>query len=106
MGLENRTCVSGRAQKPEDFLRLPFPRAKLRRQIFESSKSLGEDLGAKKWAKNWTKLCGHFRALFAVQKDPPKVTPKVITPRSVAEISKSHLREVLGLGGPKTSRRL
>ena len=67
---------------------------------------------AKNWAKNrakfWTKFSGHFRASFAVQNDPPNLSPnssQFITPclvtAPVTEISKFHLRELLGLGVPK-----
>ena len=46
---------------------------------------------------------GHFCALFAVQNDPPNVfqpSSPYITPHLVAEMSKFHLRELLGLGSP------
>ena len=71
---------------------------KLRRQIFEP----GPQNWAKKLAKNWAKFSGNVRALFALQNDPPNFSQnssEFITPRLVAEISKFHLREVLGLGG-------
>ena len=54
-------------------LRLTFPRAKLRRQIFDRAKSW-----AKNWAKFWTKFSGHFSASCAVQNDPPKFLPKLL----------------------------
>ena len=63
---------------------------------------------AKNWAKFWTKIPGHLRASLAVQNDPPKFLPnssQFITPclvtAPVTEISKFHLRELLGLGVPR-----
>ena len=63
----------------------------------------------KNWAKFWTKFSGHFRASCAVQNDPPNFSPnssRFITPclvtAPVAEISKLHLRELLGLGVPSS----
>ena len=75
-------------------LRLTFPGAKLRRQIFMTR--------AQVWAKNWAKFSAHFRASFAVQNDPQifsQNSSQFITPCLVAENLKFHLRELLGFGG-------
>ena len=63
---------------------------------------MGEKLG-----EILDEISGHFRASLAVQNDPPKFLPKssqFITPclatAPVTEISKFHLRELLGLGVP------
>ena len=59
---------------------------------------------AEDWAKNWAKFSGHVHASFTMQNDPPKVPQnpsEFVTPCFVNEISKFHLRELLGLGGPK-----
>ena len=77
-----------------NLLRLTFPRAKLRRQIFMTR--------AEVWAKNWAKFSAHFRASFAVQNDPQifsQNSSQFITPCLVAENMKFHLRELLGFGG-------
>ena len=79
-------------------LRLTFPRAKLRRQIF----MVRAEVWAKNWAKNWAKFSAHFRASFAVQNDPQifsQNSSQFITPCLVAENLKFHLRELLGFGG-------
>ena len=58
----------------------------------------------KNWAKNRAKFSVHVRGLFAVQNDPSNVSQsslKFITPCLAAEMSEFHLREFLGLGGPK-----
>ena len=84
-------------------LRLTFPRAKLRRQIFMT----WADVWAKNWAKNWAKISAHFRASFAVQNDPQifsQNSSQFITPCLEAEILKFHLRELLGFWGRKYSR--
>ena len=81
---------------PGNLLRLTFPRAKLRRQIFMTR--------AEVWAKNWAKISAHFRASFAVQNDPQIFSPnsfQFITPCLVAEILKFHLRELLGFGAAR-----
>ena len=85
-------------------LRLTFPRAKLRRQIFMTR----AEVWAKNWAKNWAKFSEHFRASFAVQNDPQIFSQnpsQFITPCLVAEILKFHLRELLGFGGRQNMRR-
>ena len=79
-------------------LRLTFPRAKLRRQMFMTR----AEVWAKNWAKNWAKFSAHFRASFPVQNDPQifsQNSSQFITPCLVAEIIKFHLPEFLGLGG-------
>ena len=79
------------------------PRANLRRQIFMTR----AEVWAKNWAKFWTNISGHFWASFAVQSDTPKLLPKFLTPclarTPLAEVSKFHLCELLGLGAPKKS---
>ena len=78
--------------------------------FFDRAKSWAKNW-AKNWAKFWAKFSGHFCASFTVQNDPPKVPPQntsqFITPclvtAPVTEISKFHLRELLGLGVPKIS---
>ena len=75
-------------------LRLTFPRAKLRRQIFMTQVEV--------WAKNWAKFSAHFRASFAVQNDRQifsQNSSQFVTPCLVAENMKFHLRELLGFGG-------
>ena len=76
-------------------LRLTFPRAKLRRQIFMTrAEELGEELGEE--------FSAHFRASFAVQNDTQifsQNSSQFITPCLVAEILQFHLRELLGFGG-------
>ena len=84
-------------------LRLTFPRAKLRRQIFMTR----AEVWAKNWAKNWAKFSAHFRASFAVQNDPQifsQNSSQFITPCLVAENLKFHLHELLGFGGPQGVR--
>ena len=79
-------------------LRLSFPRAKLRRQIFMTR----AEVWAKNWAKNWAKISAHFCASFAVQNDPQifsQNSSQFITLCLVAEILKFHLRELLGCWG-------
>ena len=96
--------VSGSALRRPRFigvtLRLTFPRAKLRRQIFMTR----AEVWAKNWAKNWAKFSAHFRASFALQNDPQifsRNSSQFITPCLVAEILKFLLRELLGFGGHK-----
>ena len=60
------------------FLRLRFPRAKSRRQIFMTPVEVWAKNWAKNWAKFWAKFSGHVRASFAVQNDPPKFLPKFL----------------------------
>ena len=79
-------------------LRLPFPRAKLRRKSFMTR----AEVWAKNWAKNWAKFSTHFRASYAVQNDTQifsQNSSQFITPCLVADILKFHLRELLGFGG-------
>ena len=81
-------------------LRLTFPRAKLRRQIFMTR--------AEVWAKNWAKFSAHFRASFAVQNDPQifsQNSSQFITPCLVVEILKFLLRELLGFGAKSDRKR-
>ena len=62
------------------------------------------EVWAKNWAKNWEKYSAHFRASLALQNDPQifsQNSSQFITPCLVAEISKFHLRELLGFGGNK-----
>ena len=92
--MQSMRCLLNFQEQP--LLRLTFPRAKLRRQIFMTR--------AEVWAKNWAKCSAHFRASFAVQNDPQifsQNSSQCITPRLVAENSKFHLRELLGFGGRK-----
>ena len=82
-----------------EFLRLTFPRAKLRRQIFTTR--------AEVWAKNWAKFSAYFRASFAVQNDPQifsQNSSQFIAPCLVTEIIKFYLPVLLGLGGSKNSK--
>ena len=60
------------------------------------------DSGAEVWAKNCVKIPWHFRASFTVQ-NGPQTSSEFVTPCLVADISKSHLRELLGLGGASPS---
>ena len=80
-------------------LHLTFARAKLWRQIFMNQ----AETWAKNWSKNWAKFSAHFRASCAVQNDPPNFSQNsspFVTPCLVAEMSKSRLRELLGIAGP------
>ena len=60
-----------------------------------------------RWARNREKLgeiLGRFRTLVAVQNYAKKFSqnsPQFITPYPANEMSKFHLRELLGLGGAK-----
>ena len=96
-------CTKGWESKSS--LRLTFPTAKLQRQMFMTWAEVRAKNLAKNWAKYWTNLSGHFRASRAVQPNGsstflPKFLP---TCHSMSCISKLHLRELLGLGVPKTS---
>ena len=87
-------------QSRENVLRLTFPRAKLRRQIFTTGRNSGRRIGRN--------FLGIF-VLHALCRTPHQnlspnssqfITPCLVT-APVAEISKFHLRELLGLGRPK-----
>ena len=90
-----------------NLLRLPFPRAKLRRQIFTTGRNSGRRIG-RNFGRNFLFF---FRASFAVQtthqifspNSSQFITPCLVT-APVTEISKFHLRELLGLGVPKIWR--
>ena len=86
------TKLMGGISRDLDTLPLTILRAKLLQLIFMNQ------------AENWAKNSAHPRASSAVQNDPSRFLPKflpIVTPRLVAEMSKFHLRELLGLGGPK-----
>ena len=79
-------CPRKESQSLAFFLRLTFPRANLRRQIFMTQ--------AEVWAKNWAKCSAHSRASFAVQNDPQifsQNSSRFITSCLVAENLKFHL---------------
>ena len=88
-------------QYMREMLQPTFPRAKLGVTNFDE---LGRSEGAKLGEDFWAKFSGHFRASFAVQNEPPNFSQnssQFITPCLVADISKFHLRELLGFGGPQ-----
>ena len=77
-----------------------FSRAKLQRQILISRVEVRAEIG-RRIGQN---VSEHFRASLAVQSDPPSFSlsfSQFITPCLVAAKSKFHLRELLGLGGPR-----
>ena len=89
-------------------LRLTFPRAKLRRQIFLTGRIRGRRIGRKigrNFGRNFLGIVV-LRSLYRTthQTFSPNcsqfITPCLVT-APVTEISKFHLRELLGLGVPK-----
>ena len=84
--------------------RLNFPRAKLRRQIFMTGRRIGRRIG-----RNFGRiflgvfvlhlLCRKTHQIFSPNSSQ-FITPCLVT-APVTEISKFHLRELLGLGAPK-----
>ena len=78
-----------------------IPQSEIAARNFYDRAKFGAKNWAKNWAKFWANFLGHFRASCAVLPKFPSqfITPCLVT-ALVVEISKFHLRELLGLGAP------
>ena len=89
-------------------LRLTFPRAKLRRQMFMTWRNSGRRIG-RNFGQTFLGifvlhvLCRTTHRNFSPHSSP-FITPCLVT-APVVEISKFHLRELLGLGAPNSCQR-
>ena len=95
-----------------EILRLTFPRAKLRRLIFLTGRNPGRRVG-RKTGRNFGRYFLGIFVLYSLYRTTHQnfspnssqfITPCLVT-APVTEISKFHLRELLGLGVPKRFRR-